>query len=151
MDLLNTVSNISFSDAQGGFAESLSIGADFAKVCEDVLNDGTELADILPILIDLYGDEDDWEAPSYLNFKDILITPKGIRGLTNGFWSWGIAFTYSCEDGLLHIDDRLNGSGNYDIEIPASAKRSFENIIDEYILGDYPNGLFASIDGIIKL
>ena len=56
-----------------------------------------QLKDLLPKLMEECGDIDsyeEWEPKMYLNFKDFVITPKGIRGLTDGFWSWGVAFSY---------------------------------------------------------
>lgn len=115
-----------------------------------------QLQDLLPKLIDECGDVDsydEWEPQMYLNFKDLVITPKGIRGLTDGFWSWGVAFTYERETGILHIDLRCENNKGLTTEVTDIAdevKSQLNEYFDE-LTNKNPFGLVVTYEGYLTL
>lgn len=115
-----------------------------------------QLQDLLPKLIEECGDVDsydEWEPQMYLNFKDLVVTPKGIRGLTNGFWSWGVAFSYERTTGYIHIDLRCSndkGLTTVVTDIAGEVQEQINAYFDELITKN-PKGLVVTLEGYLTL
>ena len=115
-----------------------------------------QLQDLLPKLIEECGDVDsydEWEPQMYLNFKDLVVTPKGIRGLTDGFWSWGVAFSYERTTGYIHIDLRCsNDKGLTTVltDIAGEVQEQINAYFDELITKN-PQGLVVTLEGYLTL
>lgn len=115
-----------------------------------------QLQDLLPKLIEECGDVDSYderEPQMYLNFKDLVVTPKGIRGLTDGFWSWGIAFSYERTTGYIHIDLRCSndkGLTTVVTDIAGEVQEQINAYFDELITKN-PKGLVVTLEGYLTL
>ena len=115
-----------------------------------------QLQDLLPKLIEECGDVDsydEWEPQMYLNFKDLVVTPKGIRGLTDGFWSWGVAFSYERTTGYIHIDLRCSndkGLTTVVTDIAGEVQEQINAYFDELITKN-PQGLVVTLEGYLTL
>ena len=110
MDLIDSLSNdINISEVT---VKTSKVFEEVSEKFNDLMflafSSSKQLQDLLPKLIEECGDVDsyeEWEPQMYLNFKDLVITPKGIRGLTDGFWSWGVAFSYERATGYLALSE----------------------------------------------
>ena len=115
-----------------------------------------QLQDLLPKLIEECGDVDsydEWEPQMYLNFKDLVVTPKGIRGLTDGFWSWGVAFSYERTTGYIHINLRCSndkGLTTVVTDIAGEVQEQINAYFDELITKN-PQGLVVTLEGYLTL
>ena len=169
MDLINTL-----SDSLDIFKVDVEVDEGLPELYTDVYNNfgnllisalhsSKQLQELLPQLVESYGDVDsyeEWEPEDYLNFKDFIVTPKGIRGLTDGFWSWGVAFTYEHETGILHIDSRVEEFDCLSIEVtggveevsdlPEEVKTEINNYFDN-LIAKYPLGFVATVYGYTLL
>ena len=106
----------------------------------------------MPKLVDECGDVDsydEWQPEDYLNFKDLVILPEGIRGLTDGFWFRGVAFSYVKETGFLHIDlgyDDGKGLNTEITDLSEEVKSGLNDLID-HLLEDAPRGIVFTLSG----
>lgn len=158
MDLINSLSNeVNISEVT---VKNDKVFEDVSEKFHDfmvlVFKSSKQLQDLLPKLMEECGDVDsydEWEPQMYLNFKDFVITPKGIRGLTDGFWSWGVAFTYERETGILHIDLRCENNKGLTTEVTDIAdevKSQINEYFDELITKN-PLGLVVTLEGYSAL
>lgn len=158
MDLIDSLSNeVSISEVTVKNAKVFDEVSDkFDDFMFLALSSSKQLQDLLPKLMEECGDVDsydEWEPPMYLNFKDFVITPKGIRGLTDGFWSWGVAFSYERTTGYLHIDLRCSNHKGLTTVVTDLADEVQEQInayFDELITKN-PNGLVVTHKGYLVL
>lgn len=158
MDLINSLADS---------VDISKVSVKTTKVFEDIyerfgdwvfmaFNSSKQLQELLPKLVEECGDVDaydEWEPKDYLNFKDFVITPQGIRGLTDGFWSWGVAFSYDSETGILHIDLRCENHKGLTTEItdlPEEVKAKMDTYFGELITKN-PYGLVVTLDGYLVL
>ena len=158
MDLIDSLSNdINISEVT---VKTSKVFEEVSEKFNDLMflafSSSKQLQDLLPKLIDECGDVDsydEWEPQMYLNFKDLVITPKGIRGLTDGFWSWGVAFSYERTTGYLHIDLRCSnhkGLTKVVTDIAGEVQEQINAYFDELITKN-PYGLVVSHDGYLVL
>ena len=152
MDLADLVSLKDFSktnQCMGLFEDAVS---EFDGIMQDAYHDNSTIRELLPKLMEAYGDVDDFEELEpqyYMNFKDLVITEHGIRGLTNSFWCWGIAFTYLRDTGFLYIDTKdENGKAlNSMVEdLSGEIKEALNAMIDAYTTS-FPNGVVITLEG----
>lgn len=142
MDLINSLSNV--VNIREVTVETPDVFEDVARKFDSLMllafNSSKQLQDLLPKLVDECGDVDsynEWEPKDYLNFKDFIVTPEGIRGLTDGFWSWGVAFSYVKEGGILHVDLRCendNGLTQEISDLSEEVKVQFNSLVDSLLL-----------------
>lgn len=158
MDLIDSLSNeVNISEVTVKTAEVFDEVSDkFDDFMFLAFSSSKQLQDLLPKLIDECGDVasyDEWEPQMYLNFKDLVITPKGIRGLTDGFWSWGVAFSYEHTTGYLHIDLRCSnhkGLTTVVTDIAVEVQEQINAYFDELITKN-PHGLVVTHEGYLTL
>ena len=158
MDLIDSLSNeVNISEVTVKNAKVFEeVSEKFNDLMFLVFSSSKQLQDLLPKLIGECGDVDsydEWEPQMYLNFKDFVITPKGIRGLTDGFWSWGVAFSYERTTGYLHIDLRCSNHKGLTTVVTDVADEVQEQInayFDELITKN-PHGLGITHEGYIAL
>ena len=142
MDLINSLSNaVNISEVS---VETSDVFEDVAHKFDSLIllafNSSKQLQDLLPKLVDECGDVDsynEWEPKDYLNFKDFIVTPEGIRGLTDGYWSWGVAFSYVKESGILYVDLRCendNGLSQEITDLNEEVKVQFNSLVDSLLL-----------------
>lgn len=152
MDLANLVSLKDFSQTNqcmGLFEDAVS---EFNGIMQDAYHDNSTIRELLPKLMEAYGDVDDFkefEPQYYLNFKDLVVTEHGIRGLTDSFWCWGIAFTYLKDTGVLYINTREEGSASLNSmveDLSGEIKEALNAMIDAYT-ASFPNGLVITLEG----
>lgn len=152
MDLANLVSLKDFSQTNqcmGLFEDAVS---EFDGIMQDAYHNNITIKELLPKLMEAYGDVDDFkefEPQYYMNFKDLVITEHGIRGLTNSFWYWGIAFTYLRDTGVLYINTREEGSASLNSmveDLSGEIKEALNAIIDAYTTS-FPNGVVITLEG----
>jgi len=152
MDLADLVSLKDFSETNqcmGLFEDAVS---EFGGIMQDAYHDNSTIRELLPKLMEAYGDVDDFEEfepQYYLNFKDLVVTEHGIRGLTDGFWSWGIAFTYLRDTGVLYINTREGGNTSLNSmveDLSGEIKEALNAMIDAYT-ASFPNGLVITLEG----
>lgn len=162
MDLITTIPNFTVSEVSQNKGLYETVQDEFSILVKGVFQD-SRFNGLLSDLLNNYSDLDDDEIDQYLsdreaggseweelfNFKDFAVTPNGFRGLTDGFWSWGVAFTYNREDGSLYIDDRVtNREGIKERIVLASTTISkFDSLVTKYTGSDSPNGLVITYDG----
>lgn len=152
MDLANLVSLKDFSETNqcmGLFEDAVS---EFDGIMQDAYHDNSTIRELLPKLMKAYGDVDDFkefEPQYYMNFKDLVITEHGIRGLTDSFWSWGISFTYLRDTGVLYINTREEGNTSLNSmveDFSGEIKEALNAMIDAYT-ASFPNGLVITLEG----
>ena len=152
MDLADLVSLKDFSETNqcmGLFEDAVS---EFDGIMQDAYHDNSTLKELLPKFMEVYGDVDDFEEfepQYYLNFKDLVVTDHGIRGLTDSFWSWGIAFTYLRDTGVLYINTREEGNTSLNSmveDLSGEIKEALNAMIDAYT-ASFPNGLVITLEG----
>lgn len=152
MDLANLVSLKDFSQTNqcmGLFEDAVS---EFDGIMQDAYEDNQTIQDLLPKLMEAYGDVDDFEEfepQYYMNFKDLVITEHGIRGLTDSFWSWGIAFSYLKETGVLYINTREEGNTSFNSmveDLSGEIKEALNAMIEAYTTS-FPNGVVITLEG----
>lgn len=152
MDLANLVSLKDFSQTNqcmGLFEDAVS---EFDGIMQDAYADNKTIQDLLPKLMKAYGDVDDFEEfepQYYLNFKDLVVTEHGIRGLTDSFWSWGISFTYLRDTGVLYINTREEGNTSLNSmveDLSGEIKEALNAMIDAYTTS-FPNGVVITLEG----
>ena len=158
MDLIDSLSNdINISEVT---AKTSKVFEEVSEKFNDLMflafSSSKQLQELLPKLIEECGDVDsyeEWEPQMYLNFKDLVITPKGIRGLTDGFWSWGVAFSYERTTGYLHIDLRCSnhkGLTTVVTDIAGEVQEQINAYFDELITKN-PKGLVVTHEGYLVL
>lgn len=158
MDLIDSLSNeVNISEVT---VKNNKVFEDVSEKFHDfmvlVFKSSEQLQDLLPKLMEECGDVDsydEWEPQMYLNFKDFVITPKGIRGLTDGFWSWGVAFSYERTTGYLHIDLRCSnhkGLTTVVTDIADEVQEQINDYFDELITKN-PKGLVVTHEGYLVL
>lgn len=158
MDLIDSLSNeVNISEVT---VKNDKVFEDVSEKFHDfmvlVFKSSKQLQDLLPKLMEECGDVDsydEWEPQMYLNFKDFVITPKGIRGLTDGFWSWGIAFSYERTTGYLHIDLRCSnhkGLTTVVTDVADEVQKQINAYFDE-LIDKNPNGLVVTQEGYLVL
>lgn len=152
MDLANLVSLKDFSETNqcmGLFEDAVS---EFDGIMQDAYAYNKTIQDLLPKLMKAYGDVDDFkefEPQYYLNFKDLVVTEHGIRGLTDSFWCWGIAFTYLRDTGVLYINTREGGNTSLNSmvgDLSGEIKEALNAMIDAYTTS-FPNGVVITLEG----
>ena len=152
MDLANLVSLKDFSQTNqcmGLFEDAVS---EFDGILQDAYHDNSTIRELLPKLMESYGDVDDFEEfepQYYLNFKDLVVTEHGIRGLTAGFWSWGIAFSYLRDTGVLYIDtkdEKGKALNSLVDDLSGEIKEALNAMIDAYTTS-FPNGVVITLEG----
>lgn len=152
MDLANLVSLKDFSQTNqcmGLFEDAVS---EFDGIMQDAYHDNSTIRELLPKLMEAYGDVDDFkefEPQYYMNFKDLVITEHGIRGLTDSFWSWGISFTYLRDTGVLYINTREEGNTSLNSmveDLSGEIKEALNAMIDAYTTS-FPNGVVITLEG----
>lgn len=152
MDLANLVSLKDFSETNqcmGLFEDAVS---EFDGIMQDAYHDNSTIKELLPKLMEAYGDVDDFkefEPQYYMNFKDLVITEHGIRGLTDSFWSLGIAFSYLKETGVLYINTREEGNTSLNSmveDLSGEIKEALNAMIDAYTTS-FPNGVVITLEG----
>lgn len=158
MDLIDSLSNaINISEVtvkNSNIFEEVS--EKFNNLMFLAFSSSKQLQDLLPKLIEECGDVDsydEWEPQMYLNFKDLVVTPKGIRGLTDGFWSWGVAFSYERTTGYIHIDLRCSndkGLTTVVTDITGEVQEQINAYFDELIAKN-PQGLVVTLEGYLTL
>lgn len=158
MDLIDSLSNaVNISEVtvkNSNIFEEVS--EKFNNLMFLVFSSSKQLQDLLPKLIEECGDVDsydEWEPQMYLNFKDLVVTPKGIRGLTDGFWSWGVAFSYERTTGYIHIDLRCSndkGLTTVVTDIAGEVQKQINAYFDELITKN-PQGLVVTLEGYLTL
>lgn len=158
MDLIDSLSNaINISEVtvkNSNIFEEVS--EKFNNLMFFAFSSSKQLQDLLPKLIEECGDVDsydEWEPQMYLNFKDLVVTPKGIRGLTDGFWSWGVAFSYERTTGYIHIDLRCSndkGLTTVVTDITGEVQEQINAYFDELITKN-PQGLVVTLGGYLTL
>lgn len=158
MDLIDSLSNaINISEVtvkNSNIFEEVS--EKFNNLMFLAFSSSKQLQDLLPKLIEECGDVDsydEWEPQMYLNFKDLVVTPKGIRGLTDGFWSWGVAFSYERTTGYIHIDLRCSndkGLTTVVTDITGEVQEQINAYFDELITKN-PQGLVVTLEGYLTL
>ena len=155
MDLINSLPDfISISDVevQHGPEDFVATEKVFGNLIKGAFHSSPTFQALLSKLVDECGDVesyDEWEPEDYLNFKDLVILPEGIRGLTDGFWFRGIAFSYVKETGTLHIDlgyDDGKGLNTEITDFSEEVKTDLNNLVDR-LLKDAPNGLVLTLSG----
>lgn len=166
MDLINTL-NESVKDFYNLSAYKPDI---FDEVCNDFDNwaisafkSSKQLQELLPQLVKECGAVDsyeEWNPADYLNFTNFIVTPKGIRGLTDGLWSLGVAFTYERETGILHIDAsvkefdclsiKVTGTVEEVSDLSEEVKTSINTFYDG-LIAKYPLGFVARPHGYMLL
>ena len=158
MDLIDSLSNdVNISEVT---VKNANVFEEISEKFNDFMflafSSSKQLQDLLPKLIEESGDVDsyeEWEPKMYLNFKDLVITPKGFRGLTDGFWSWGVAFSYERATGYLQIDLRcLNHKGLTTVvtDIADEVQEQINAYFDELIAKN-PKGLLVTLEGFLVL
>lgn len=158
MDLLDSLSNeVNISEVT---VKNVKVFEEVSEKFNDLMflafSSSKQLQDLLPKLIVECGDVDsydEWEPQMYLNFKDLVITPKGVRGLTDGFWSWGVAFSYERASGYLHIDLRCSnhkGLTTVVTDIAVEVQEQINAYFDEFITKN-PYGLVVTPEGYLTL
>lgn len=158
MDLIDSLSNeVNISEVT---VKNDKVFEDVSEKFHDfmvlVFKSSKQLQDLLPKLMEECGDVDsydEWEPQMYLNFKDFVITPKGIRGLTDGFWSWGVAFSYERTTGYLHIDLRCSnhkGLTTVVTDVADEVQKQINAYFDE-LIDKNPNGLVVIHEGYLVL
>lgn len=158
MDLIDSLSNeVNISEVTVKNAKVFEeVSEKFNDLMFLVFSSSKQLQDLLPKLMEECGDVDsydEWEPQMYLNFKDLVITPKGIRGLTDGFWSWGVAFSYERTTGYLHIDLRCSnhkGLTTVVTDIADEVQEQISAYFDELITKNH-HGLVATHEGYLTL
>ena len=158
MDLIDSLSNaVNISEVtvkNSNIFEEVS--EKFNNLMFLAFSSSKQLQDLLPKLIEECGDVDsydEWEPQMYLNFKDLVVTPKGIRGLTDGFWSWGVAFSYERTTGYIHIDLRCSndkGLTSVVTDIAGEVQEQINAYFDELITKN-PQGLVVTLEGYLTL
>ena len=158
MDLIDSLSNaVNISEVtvkNSNIFEEVS--EKFNNLIFLAFSSSKQLQDLLPKLIEECGDVDsynEWEPQMYLNFKDLVVTPKGIRGLTDGFWSWGVAFSYERTTGYIHIDLRCSndkGLTTVVTDIAGEVQEQINAYFDELITKN-PQGLVVTLEGYLTL
>lgn len=158
MDLIDSLSNaVNISEVtvkNSNIFEEVS--EKFNNLMFLAFSSSKQLQDLLPKLIEECGDVDsydEWEPQMYLNFKDLVVTPKGIRGLTDGFWSWGVAFSYERTTGYIHIDLRCSndkGLTTVVTDIAGEVQKQINAYFDELITKN-PQGLVVTLEGYLTL
>lgn len=158
MDLIDSLSNaVNISEVtvkNSNIFEEVS--EKFNNLMFLAFSSSKQLQDLLPKLIEECGDVDsydEWEPQMYLNFKDLVVTPKGIRGLTDGFWSWGVAFSYEHTTGYIHIDLRCSndkGLTTVVTDIAGEVQEKINAYFDELITKN-PQGLVVTLEGYLTL
>lgn len=158
MDLIDSLSNaVNISEVtvkNSNIFEEVS--EKFNNLMFLAFSSSKQLQDLLPKLIEECGDVDsydEWEPKMYLNFKDFVITTKGIRGLTDGFWSWGVAFSYERTTGYIHIDLRCSndkGLTTVVTDIAGEVQEQINAYFDELITKN-PQGLVVTLEGYLTL
>lgn len=158
MDLIDSLSNaVNISEVtvkNSNIFEEVS--EKFNNLMFLAFSSSKQLQDLLPKLIEECGDVDsydEWEPQMYLNFKDLVVTPKGIRGLTDGFWSWGVAFSYERTTGYIHIDLRCSndkGLTTVVTDIAGEVQEQINAYFDELITKN-PQGLVVTLEGYLTL
>lgn len=152
MDLANLVSLKDFgqtNQCMGLFEDAIS---EFDGIMQDAYHDNSTIRELLPKLMEAYGDVDDFEEfepQYYMNFKDLVITEHGIRGLTDSFWSRGIAFSYLKDTGVLYINTREEGNTSLNSmveDLSGEIKEALNAMIDAYT-ASFPNGLVITLEG----
>lgn len=158
MDLIDSLSNdINISEVT---AKTSKVFEEVSEKFNDLMflafSSSKQLQELLPKLIEECGDVDsyeEWEPQMYLSFKDLVITPKGIRGLTDGFWSWGVAFSYERTTGYLHIDlhcSNHKGLTTVVTDIAGGVQEQINAYFDELITKN-PKGLVVTHEGYLVL
>ena len=158
MDLIDSLSNeVNISEVT---VKNDKVFEDVSEKFHDfmvlVFKSSKQLQDLLPKLMEECGDVDsydEWEPQMYLNFKDFVITPKGIRGLTDGFWSWGVAFSNERTTGYLHIDLRCSnhkGLTTVVTDVADEVQKQINAYFDE-LIDKNPNGLVVTHEGYLVL
>lgn len=158
MDLIDSLSNaVNISEVT---VKNSNIFEDVSEKFNNLMflafSSSKQLQDLLPKLIEECGDVDsydEWEPQMYLNFKDLVVTPKGIRGLTDGFWSWGVAFSYERTTGYIHIDLRCSndkGLTTVVTDIVGEVQEQINAYFDELITKN-PQGLVVTLEGYLTL
>lgn len=158
MDLIDSLSNaVNISEVtvkNSNIFEEVS--EKFNNLMFLAFSSSKQLQDLLPKLIEECGDVDsydEWEPQMYLNFKDLVVTPKGIRGLTDGFRSWGVAFSYERTTGYIHIDLRCSndkGLTTVVTDIAGEVQEQINAYFDELITKN-PQGLVVTLEGYLTL
>lgn len=158
MDLIDSLSNaVNISEVtvkNSNIFEEVS--EKFNNLMFLAFSSSKQLQDLLPKLIEECGDVDsydEWEPQMYLNFKDLVVTPKGIRGLTDGFWSWGVAFSYERTTGYILIDLRCSndkGLTTVVTDIAGEVQEQINAYFDELITKN-PQGLVVTLEGYLTL
>lgn len=158
MDLIDSLSNaVNISEVtvkNSNIFEEVS--EKFNNLMFLAFSSSKQLQDLLPKLIEECSDVDsydEWEPQMYLNFKDLVVTPKGIRGLTDGFWSWGVAFSYERTTGYIHIDLRCSndkGLTTVVTDIAGEVQEQINAYFDELITKN-PQGLVVTLEGYLTL
>lgn len=152
MDLANLVSLKDFgqtTQCMGLFEDAIS---EFDGIMQDAYHNNITIKELLPKLMEAYGDVDDFkefEPQYYMNFKDLVITEHGIRGLTNSFWYWGIAFTYLRDTGVLYIDtkdEKGKALNSLVDDLSGEIKEALNAMIDAYTTS-LPNGVVITLEG----
>lgn len=162
MDLLNTISlpsDYSFGSTNQNKGLFEPTEASFSSIIANIMSVLDN--DLVENLLNEFADLNDDEIPDYatgvkqkdkdytdvFNFKDLVVTPEGIRGLTDAYWTWGVAFTYSRKDGNLHIDTRSNSPLSGVVILTDKSKCKFESLIAELIQGNSSKGLLIFLEG----
>ena len=152
MDLADLVSLKDFSETNqcmGLFEDAIS---EFDGIMQDAYHDNSTIRELLPKLMEAYGDVDDFEEfepQYYLNFKDLVVTEHGIRGLTDSFWYWGIAFTYLKDTGVLYIDtkdEKGKALNSLVDDLSGEIKEALNAMIDAYTTS-FSNGVVITLEG----
>lgn len=158
MDLIDSLSNaVNISEVTVKNSNIfVEVSEKFNNLMFLAFSSSKQLQDLLPKLIEECGDVDsydEWEPQMYLNFKDLVVTPKGIRGLTDGFWSWGVAFSYERTTGYIHIDLRCSndkGLTTVVTDIAGEVQEQINAYFDELITKN-PQGLVVTLEGYLTL
>lgn len=159
MDLINFLpSFISISDVKvaSGPDNFVSTEKSFGQLIKDAFHSSPTFQALLPKLVEECGDVDsydEWQPEYYLNFKDLVILPEGIRGLTDGFWFRGVAFSYVKETGILHIDlgyDDGKGLNTEITDLSEEVKSGLNGLVDN-ILENAPRGIVFTLSGYTKI
>lgn len=145
MDLAGSY-NVNFREAAFDLNPEMNaildkFNAKFAELTKDVILQANPQGFFWG-LVDQHSDMDDKEieelkgltasaVDELLNFKDIFIDDKGIRGLTDAGWSWGVAFTYLWDGSGLYIDDRDGGADGV-IKLNSKAKAKLNELQRDY-------------------
>lgn len=158
MDLIDSLSNeVNISEVTVKNSHIFEeVSEKFNNLMFLAFSSSKQLQDLLPKLIEECGDVDsydEWEPQMYFNFKDLVVTPKGIRGLTDGFWSWGVAFSYERTTGYIHIDLRCSndkGLTTVVTDIAGEVQEQINAYFDKLITKN-PQGLVVTLEGYLTL